>query len=277
MLRQATSQIQIQQCSQALRPVERGGQEKGRHADNTPGKQREPQSGTADAVSNISEASFPARQWGGKRNSAGRTSDFITFEQAVNVIEAAQFALAAGMPFNRHVTIHWEQAGISDEHAGWATGRFLKLAGDWIAKQRSENASTFAWAWVRENDVSGSLHARVKGSHVHILIHLPAGLSIGPMQRRWLRSITGKPYRRKTVKTSRIGGTIGACHSAPNHYGANLESIVGYLLKGTCPKAAAHMGLKRLELGGLIIGKRVSTSENIGRTARLRTGAAGRG
>ncbi len=176
---------------------------------------------------------------------------------------AAQFAAAAGMPFNRHLTIHWQQAGIPDERAAWATGRFLKLAGDWIAKIRTDYARQFAWEWVREN-------GERKGSHAHILLHLPAGTRIGTMQRRWLRSITGKPYSASTIKTARIGGTADAAQSAPAAYRANLATVVGYVLKGASPAAARELDLQRLEAGGRIIGKRAATSQNIGRAARAR-------
>ena len=274
MVRRATSQLEKEQSRQGPNLVGKRAPSARHPGDNTPGKQRERRDGTAPAVSKTSGASSLARSWGGKRNSASRTNDYITFEQATNLIEAAQFAAAAGMPLNRHVTIHWEQAGISDERAAWATGRFQKLACDWIASR----GGCFAWAWVRENDpVFGSLHGHAKGSHVHILMHLPDGFGIGRKQRRWLRSITGKPYRARTISTSRIGGRAGACQSALGHYRANLGSVVGYLLKGTLPKAAGRLGLTRREAGGRIIGRRVSTSENIGRTARLRAGAAGRG
>lgn len=183
-------------------------------------------------------------------------------------MEAAQFAAAAGMPFNRHLTIHWQQAGIPDGQAAWATGRFLKLAGDWIAKR----GGRFAWAWIRENDgVSERLYARRnKGSHVHILLHLPAGTRIGNMQLRWLRSITGQPYSASTIKTGRIGGTAGAAQLAPAAYEANLAAVVGYLLKGASSAAAGELELGRLEPGGRIIGKRAATSQNIGRAARRR-------
>lgn len=182
-------------------------------------------------------------------------------------MEAAQFA-AAGMPFNRHLTIHWQQAGIPDERVAWATARFLKLASDWISKRGAfelnrKQSSRIAWAWVREN-------GERKGSHVHILLHLPTGLRIGNMQRRWLRSISGQHYSPRTIKTARIGGTAGAAQSAPAVYEANLAAVVGYILKGACPAAARELGLERLEHGGRIIGKRAATSQNIGGTARQR-------
>lgn len=179
---------------------------------------------------------------------------------------AAQFAAAAQMPFNRHLTIHWQQASVPDERVAWATGRFLKLAGDWIARRgglelNQKHSSRLAWVWVREN-------GEWKGSHVHILLHLPAGIRIGSMQRRWLRLITGRPYSARTIKTARIGGTAGAAQSASVAYEVNLAAVVRYILKGAGPAAARKLGLDRLEHGGRIIGKRAATSQNIGRAAR---------
>jgi hypothetical protein len=249
------------------------------YADNTLEKQLAEPFGTDRAIKlSPSVSSSPAQRWGGSRNSASRTSDSLSLDQAANIIEAAQFAAAAGMPFNRHLTIHWQQAGIPDERAAWATGRFLKLVGDWVARRGGRspkigsNRQCFAWAWVRENDpVSGCLYARnLKGSHVHILLHLPAGTRIGAMQRRWLRSITGLPYSASTIKTARIGGTAGSALTAPAAYHANLGAVVGYVLKGACPAAAGELSLERLTAGGRIIGKRAATSQNIGRAARQR-------
>lgn len=239
------------------------------HGDNTPQKQRIELIGTCRAINlSPSVASSRARRWGGRRNTASRTSDWLSLNQAANLIAAAQFAAAAGMPFNRHVTIHWEEAGIADERAAWATGRFLKLAGDWIAKRgglelNQKHSSRFAWGWVREN-------GQRKGSHVHILLHLPAGTRIGSMQRRWLRSITGLPYSASTIKTARIGGTAGAAQSAPVAYEVNLAAVVRYILKGASPNAARELGLERLEASGRIMGKRAATSQNIGSAARAR-------
>jgi hypothetical protein len=163
------------------------------------------------------------------------------------------------MPLNRHLTIHWEAAGLVDCQAAAATATFLTLARDWLRKR----GGRFAWIFVRENGDG-------KGSHVHILLHAPAGTTLGNMQRRWLRAITGKSYRARTIKTERIGRTAGAASSAPDVYEANLARAVAYVLKGASPEAALAFGLARLEPGGSIIGKRCATSQNIGRAARQR-------
>lgn len=199
-------------------------------------------------------------RWGGARNSASRTSDAVTLRQALGIIDAAQFAAQMGLPLNRHLTIHWDAAGVPDYEAAAATAAFLTLARDWLRKRDAP----FAWAWVRENGEG-------KGTHVHILLHCRPELAraFSGMQRRWLRRITGKPYRARVIRSARIGGTLTAAQSAPALYFKNLDTVVGYLLKGASPKAARIIGLTRSEPGGRIIGKRCATSENIGRGARL--------
>jgi hypothetical protein len=197
--------------------------------------------------------------WGGARNSASRYSDALTNKQTAEIIAAAQFAARIGLPFNRHLTIHWEAAGVPDCEGAAATAAFLTLARDWLRKR----GVPFAWLWVRENGDG-------KGSHVHILLHCrpELGRAFAGMQRRWLRRVTGKPYRPRTIRTARIGGTLRAFETAPAVYADNLARVVVYLLKGASPEAARALGIKRPEPGGRIIGKRCSTSQNIGRTAR---------
>lgn len=92
---------------------------------------------------------------------------------------------------------------------------------------------------------------------------------LGNMPRRWLRLITGSPYTASTIKTERIGGTAGSALTAPAAYEANLQTVVGYVLKSACPAAARALGLERVEPGGIIIGKRAATSQNIGWAARV--------
>lgn len=227
--------------------------------------------GTALAIipKAIGVAAFPAKAgrygWGGARNSGSRTSDALTEKQSKKIIAAAQRAVRAGLPLNRHLTIHWEAAGVPDCRAAWATARFLTLARDWLRKR----GAPFAWAWVRENGDG-------KGGHVHILLHCRPELarSFAAMQRRWLRRVTSRPYRARVIRTARIGGTLTAAETAPAVYAENLAAVVGYLLKGASPEAARSLGLERLEPGGRVTGKRAATSENIGKAARCQ-GASG--
>jgi hypothetical protein len=105
---------------------------------------------------------------------------------------------------------------------------------------------------------------------VHILLHCRPELArrFTAMQRRWLRRVTGRPYRARVIRTARIGGTLTAAGTAPAVYAENLGAVVGYLLKGASPDAARALGLERLEPSGRIIGKRAATSQNITQAAR---------
>jgi hypothetical protein len=202
--------------------------------------------------------SVPANGWGGARNHANRTSNYIKLEAALELVEAAQWAIAAGVPFNRHLTIHWAKCGIPDGMAAAASGRLVKLIGDWVKKGRGR----FAYAWVREI-------GPWKGSHVHILLHLPRHLKLGHMTRKWVRSIASKPPKRG-ILTKAIGGTTTSAFSGSDWYEANLAAVVSYLLKGVDHVSGEALGLDEYALGGRIIGKRVSVSQNIGRARRGR-------
>lgn len=178
-----------------------------------------------------------------------------------SLIAAAQFAVASGKAFNRHVTIHWQAAGIHDSEAAQATGAYLKLARDWLARSQHQ---TPAWLWVRENGDG-------KGSHVHILLYVPGSARwTGARMKRWLALISGKPYARGSIQTRRIAGSIGS-----PAYRENLGAVLAYVIKGASPEAAACFNLDRLEAGGHIIGKRCGWSQNIGAAARRRSPVRG--
>jgi hypothetical protein len=182
---------------------------------------------------------------GGRRD---RSSAGLSAHQANGVIEAALHARRIGLPFNRHVTIRLERAGIPDRDAVKVIGAFLTRVRDWLRKKGHRTA----FAWVRENGA-------MIGSHVHILLHLPAGVSFGHRPRRWIEATSGKPYRAGTIRTKRISEAA---------YDDNLGVLVGYLCKGASPDVAETLGLERRKPGGTIIGKRAGWSENIGLKAR---------
>lgn len=193
---------------------------------------------------------------GGPRNLTVSTS--LSRGKAEAIIAAAYKAYAAGLPFNRHIIVHWEALGLTDSEAAWATGRLVKLASDWLRTRGVEPA----WAWVRENDGGDGS----KGSHVHLLLHCPSSVPIGRMWRRWLRKITGKPYVRGGVHTSRIGGTLNSYDTAPAHYLANLNIVLAYVCKGVSPADATALGIEH-KAGGAIIGKRAAWRRALGKIA----------
>lgn len=169
------------------------------------------------------------------------------------------------MPLNWWVTINWATAGAGDR-ALKATGRFFKLANDWL---RSKGYA-LAYVWVRET-------GPYKGEHVHIAMHVPphVGRAFGHRQRAWIKRAgeTG-PYRRRTVKTDAIGLRLD--HALKGRmYGEfhadDLARVVAYMLKGADDDAAALFGIVKREFGGEIIGKRCGTCLILGRAAQRKT------
>ncbi|WP_353200507.1 hypothetical protein [Sandarakinorhabdus sp.] len=197
----------------------------------------------------------------------------ISLQQARGLVAAAAHAERIGLPPNRLVTLHWAALGLGDDLAAAAIGRVLKLWREALA----ERGLPFACVWARENDDGDAS----KGSHVHILAHVPAAAGPGFMRRLrgWARlaaggridrrrgRIDGPAYVAGAVNTRRIGGRLVVAQGV---HEANLAAALGYLLKGADEATAAALGLTRREPGGRLTGKRVGWSENIGAKARRR-------
>lgn len=186
---------------------------------------------------------------GGARNRADRVSYHLAEQQVRAIFAAVTNASAIGLPLNRHWTVHWDRAGVTDDKAGAATGALLALVRDWLRKQ----GHRFACVWVRENDEGDAS----KGSHVHILLHLPTSVKwCGWRNRRWLERVSGRLYAPLTSQTRVVGRSRSAAKASPASYHANLWTMAGYV-----SKSAPASVLKALEIGrrpesGGIIGKR---------------------
>ena len=211
--------------------------------------------------------------WGGARNRVDRESRSLSIAQAENIAAAAGHALRLGWPLNRHVTWHLEKSGVAPVDGAKAIGRFLKLHRQFLASR----GKPFACVWVREDDDGD----QSKGAHVHILMHVPsaAAPAVTGRQRRWLRMVTGQPYRAGSLNTSRIGGTVRAADTLPPSYWVGFAKVLDYVLKGIEAGASAKLRsssnalfrmlpLYRHGQGGRVIGKRCGWSENIGAAAR---------
>lgn len=197
----------------------------------------------------------PLFRHGGAGNRATVTTDYLTLRQAHDLMAAAKRALGMGKPLTRHLTVRLEQQGIADADAVKAIGRLITLLRDHV---RNTTGGEIAYIWSRE-------HGAIIGGHVHILLHLPAGyIWQGQRTRRWIERVSGNPYRKGAIKTTRIGGTAKAHESNPGLYLANLATVVGYLIKGTAHDAAASLELERVKAQGRVIGKRCGWSQNIG-------------
>lgn len=229
----------------------------------TGGKRPNPKSGTAHAVNyltlGVPALSTSSTGRGGARNHASRESHALTPAQIANLSAAKRHADAIGLPFTRMITIHWEAAGVPLAGMVKATGRFTGL----LAKALARHGSGTAWLWMHEGGAG-------KGGHCHLLAHVPAALVpvLTRLQRGWLRKITGKPYRKRVIRSDPIGGRLGLERSNPPLHAVNLAVALAYVLKGASDEAASQFSLEQLEAGGLVIGKRCGTSQNIGAKAR---------
>lgn len=225
----------------------------------TPDKLLSSQDGTALANLGVVAVSPQHAPRGGARNHGDRESFELTVAQVGNLINAARHADAIGLPLNRMITIHWEAADLPLNAMAGATGRFIDL----MTKALVRHGSKTSWIWVHEG-------GHTKGGHCHLLVHIPADLVpiVTRLQKRWLRTITGRPYRARVIHSVPIGGRLGMEVSNRALYLMNLATSLAYVLKGASHDAASRYGLTRLERGGYIIGKRCGTSQNIGMKSR---------
>lgn len=222
--------------------------------------------GTHLAIYNRSKSArpFPALQsnssHGGARNRADRTSAGLTEKQVRAIFAAVARASAIDLPLNRHWTVHWTRAGVTDDKACAATGALLTLVRDWLRK----HGHRFACVWVRENDDGDGS----KGSHVHILLYVPIELKwCGWRNRRWLERVTRRAYVARTSRTQVVGGSKSAAKPSLAPFRANLRAITAYISKSAPTGALRALGVDRHGEGGTVIGKRWGRSEALRSTA----------
>jgi hypothetical protein len=197
---------------------------------------------------------YPVRQTRRRTKGSWR----LTGPQRSNLFRAARHAAAIGLPLNRFVTINWEAAGVGEGVI--ATGCFLKHAGDWLRR----HGHRLAYVWVQER-------GRRVGQHVHILLHVPPvrARRFGQLQPRWLRA-SGATLRKGIVKTRLVGrGYADALRNEKSGYLRNLDRVLRYVMKQSSMRAGPRTHHWDTS-GSLVLGKRCSTSENIGPSARAR-------
>ena len=202
-------------------------------------------------------------QRGGARPRRSKVSKALAIEEVRKTGVAIHTAYLLDIPLNRFITIHWERAGVAEIDAAKATSAFLKYARDYLTSK----GLPFAYVWVRESDEGDGS----KGHHVHILAHLPKGQSLGRMQRRWIKAITAKPYRKKVILTRPIARHSEAAQNTPRLYLLNLAILRDYCLKGASFDSAKAFSLPSWRLGGQVIGQRIGMSRNLSRAIRGRS------
>jgi hypothetical protein len=212
--------------------------------------------GTSDAKPRIFKR-------GGRRNRKGRITLTLSAKQCASIVNAIFDTRDIGQPFNRFITIHWDRAGCRPDQGASASQAFVTFVRHWL------NARGYpcTYVWVRENDDGDGS----KGEHVHILLHLPKGVSLARLQQRWIKAITHQPYRRGVINTRVIAGYSQAATAAPEHYWANVCAVGEYVLKGGLRCDLNAIGLTgRWGDGGRVVGQRVGMSRNLSRIARGR-------
>lgn len=188
--------------------------------------------------------------WGGARNRADRVSEYLSDAQVRRLLDAAEMAFSTGRVFQRHWTVHYGLAGIEPSDGARFVGKLIDL----VKKQARREGGEASAIWVREC-------ASGKGEHVHILLHLPAGMCLKNRTRRWIVA-AGGTYRAGVSKVTVIGGrlskSVATCRAQ-----ANAENVVRYVLKAGKSETGERWGLPRSGEGGQIIGKRCGRTENL--------------
>lgn len=194
--------------------------------------------------------------WGGSRNRRDRASDCLTLAQCKAMIAAADYSDALGCRFNRHWTVHYQKADVEEIRATEFIGRLLKL----VREYAKRNNAPFTCIWAREGGDG-------KGGHVHILMHLPAALSLNGRTRKWVRLAGGK-CRAGVSYVRPVGGRLLSADIGDAHYRHNAEMVSGYLLKGASVATGNVLGLRLYGETGRIVGKRCGWTQNIGKAAQ---------
>lgn len=188
--------------------------------------------------------------WGGARNRADRVSEYLSDAQVNRLLDAAEVAFATGRVFQRHWTVHYGLAGIEPSDGARFVGKLIDL----VKKQARREGGEVSAIWVRER-------ASGKGEHVHILLHMPAGMSLRNRTRRWIVAAGGK-YRAGVSKVTVIGGgRVGQREGLRARL--NTENVLRYILKAGKAETGERLGLPRCGEGGRIIGKRCGQTQNL--------------
>lgn len=191
--------------------------------------------------------------WGGARNRRDRVTTALSQHQAEGILKAMAVSELAGMPLNRHWTVDYENAGITDKDGA---AFVAKLLGQCRRYARAKGGC-FAAVWVREIGWRN-------GAHAHIAMHWPSGWKLGHLTRRWIKQ-AGGTYSKGVSLVNPIGRSLVCAETSAALYRANLEVLAGYLLKGSGKAVVAELGLKLVKPSGPIVGKRCGWTQNLGK------------
>lgn len=177
----------------------------------------------------------------------------IHLASAENAIQAAGYADSIGLSLNRHLTVSWEHAQCIGRVQD-IQGKFLERFSKWI----KYHGSIPAYIWAIEN-------GRALGYHSHIFCHAPQKLFKGfkSMVPRWIIGEVDQSGPLKTIKITTIKYGAGV-------YRLNrLKGVTRYILKAANDDTAQILNIyQHPDKAGVVMGKRLGTSQNIGRRAR---------
>jgi len=180
----------------------------------------------------------------------------IHLNAAENIIQAIGFSNQIGLPLKCFLTISWEHAQ--------AVGRVHNIQGQWLEryiKWIHYYRSTGAYIWSIEQ-------GRVWGYHSHFLIHVPPKLfrSFKKIVPNWIDGDVDQSGPAKTFDIQKINSGYGLAQLNP------LKGVTRYLLKAANDEAAEILSIRQEpQKAGIVVGKRVGTSQNIGRGARAKS------
>ena len=187
-----------------------------------------------------------------RNGGAYRNSHHIRRHPAVNVHHATRYSEAIGTPLNTFITINFTLLGCEPEAA---VATFRKMLAEryapWLRRTaKSVEALSPTYVWAME----------AGGGHLacHWLVHVPVTLR-GTLEIKlnsWLASLSADGSGQGVVDVRPIYNLIGARR---------------YVLKGTEPVWAQHLGVRAVSQG-VVIGKRSGFSRNLGPAARKRGG-----
>ena len=188
-------------------------------------------------------------------------SHCLSIDAARELIIAADEAARIGLPLNHFLSVNWEKGGVIDDVR--AIGDFWSRAKAWLV----EHGAASAIIWVRET-------GRTNGRHAHLLLHVPAALRGRFVHRQagWLAQC-GLKRGKGNRNTQRLGKPSRRSASeiaTAVTYATDLMHVVHYLTKEVEHAGRSALGISIEARGGVVIGKRSGTSQNIGRAARER-------
>ncbi|NTZ43333.1 hypothetical protein G7A66_09600 [Altererythrobacter sp. SALINAS58] len=148
--------------------------------------------------------------------------------------------------------MHYGFAGIQPQDGA----RFVSRLLDMVAKQARREGGHMTALWVREC-------ASGKGEHVHILLHLPVGMTLKNRTRRWIKA-AGGTWSAGASKGTIIGRRLSKLEGSRGHrQQANAANVLRYVLKAASVKTGVTLNLTRAGHGGPITGKRCGWTQNL--------------